>query len=180
MVVILCFLLALGAGQLACWTFCILASMEVSLISPGLGCWLLSLILNSHLIMVSSSYSHCKAFFGLSTLSLVCTLLRLLGNSWLLHPHLSRVLKILGGSLQAYPSRHPLQPLLFQVQYWMGDFFTQLLGYTLDSQAMILLFWDPFTLISDFCQYIQRCLLHFCHSPHCYLPKEMEPRSFLK
>lgn len=141
MVVILCFLLAFRAGQLACRTFCILVSIEVSLVSPGLGCWPLSLILNSHLIMASSSYSHCKTFFRLLNLSLVCTLLRLLGNSRPLHSHISGVVRVLWGSSQAYPSRHPLQPLLYQVWCWMEDFSIQLLGYALHSQAMILLFW---------------------------------------
>lgn len=88
--------------------------------------WMLASVLNinSHLIMASSSYSHCKDFFGLLSLSLVWTLLRLLGNFWLLHPYLSRMLKILGGWSQAYPSRHSLRPPLLQVSLCMGDIFT--------------------------------------------------------
>ena len=115
MVVIFCFLLALGAGQLACWLFCILASM---------GCHSFLLVLDAkftpHQGLSPVLIPTARTFFGLLTLSLICTLLSLLGNSSLLHPHLSRVLKILGGSSQAYPSRHPLQRLLFQVPCWIG------------------------------------------------------------
>ena len=67
---------------------CSMASTAVSVFSFGLECWPLSLVmLNSHLHLASNSYPTARPSPGLLTLRLVATLLRLLGDSWLMQPH---------------------------------------------------------------------------------------------
>ena len=145
MVVISCFFLALEASQLACWTCCMLRGLHCS-VSLFSWSWVLASVLDAEFTphQALQFLSHCKAFW-LSVF--VNTLLQLLGSSRLLHPRLSGVLRLLGGSSQIHASGHLLQPLLLKMQCWKEDLGP---GHTLCGRTMSFLFWNLFKLSSDF------------------------------
>lgn len=108
-----------------------------------------------------SSYPHCKAFFGLWIFHLVYTLLRSLGELLAAASTLLGTVKAFMGKLSGPSSwASPLSHCYFRSSCLGnmpnlhggldGGFLYVAPGYTLYSQAMILLFWDHLKLISDF------------------------------
>ena len=129
---------------------CSMACTAVSGFSFGLECWPLSLVmLNSHLHLASNSHPTARPSPGLLTLRLVSSLLRLLGDSWLMQPHPFGKLRLSWRSLQTIHLDTSFSHCYFR--YSIGCRMSlPSPSYTLYSQTMNFLFWNLLKLISDF------------------------------
>ena len=128
MVIIWCFFLALEASQLACWTSCTLYGLHCS-VSLFSWSWVLASVPDAEFTphhgppVLTRLQGFFRAFDAQSYMYSVKVARKLLADA---APSIWSA-ETLMRKLSDHPSRRLLQPLLFQVQCWTGDFSPQLL-----------------------------------------------------
>lgn len=135
MVLVLCFFLAWGASHLACWASWLQPRCHWFLLVLGIGlcpcCWIYTL--SWPLVLIPTA----QPFRGFQSQS--CLTSSKIERKPDCCIHIIWSAGALWQSSQVHLPSHPFQPLPFQAQCGMKDFSTQLLSYTPNSQAIILL-----------------------------------------